>query len=400
MPSCCHRYICRHTVRNTQWVNSIIKLQLPVSVVVPLDNQEPASEVYENLQISRFKYGFLSKGKLAFGSGMLPNLRRNPLLLLQVPIYILQTIRTALKLRTRTTVLHANWSLPLIAAWLLHRFWKLPYVVTIRGEDFRLLKNRLFRILLSPAIEQAHAIISVNESFVAFFKETMKLPASKVLCIPNGVAVPEISPEQAQNFKVRYSLPAAPLIGYVGTVIPRKQIEILIKSLAQAELQTTHLILVGRLTDITYLHQLRADANKLGVQTRVHFLGPLPPQEIPMLLSVIDVYVSASAFEGRPNAVLEALAAGKPAVVSKIDAHQEVIVPNQNGFLCANIQEFAAAISNILNDNSLLKRMSQQAKLSVANKSWENCAKQYVELYTQMAQQAHENQKDTAITDS
>jgi glycosyltransferase involved in cell wall biosynthesis len=366
---------------------ALAKLNLSVAVVVPHDKNEPTSEVSNTIQIRRFKYGLFTKGNLAFGAGMLPNIRRNPLRLLQVPLYIVQTVRTALKAQTNPSLIHANWTLPLIAAWLLHLFWKLPYVVTIRGEDFRLLQKTPFRILLAPAIRRAHTIISVNQSFLSFFTSTMKLPDSQVVCITNGVSLPELQVQEVTHFKQRYSLPSAPLLGYVGTIIPRKRIEVLIESLTQKSLSGVHLLLAGRLTDLPYLHEIRALATRYKVHDRVHFLGPLPPHEVPLLLSAIDVYVTASEFEGRPNAVLEALAAGKPSVVSKIEAHQEVIAQNQNGFLCTNAQDMAVAIASILQDKDLRERLASQAKLSVADKSWEHCAQRYLALYRQIAPQ-------------
>ena len=64
-------------------------------VIVPHDRAETMEDQRGNFAIHRFRYGLFSAGRLAFGSGILPNLRRNRLLSLQVPLFLLQFFFTA-----------------------------------------------------------------------------------------------------------------------------------------------------------------------------------------------------------------------------------------------------------------------------------------------------------------
>jgi glycosyltransferase involved in cell wall biosynthesis len=358
-------------------------------VIVPRDINESAHEQFGHFELKRFDYGLMTRGKLAFGSGMMPNIRRNPFVILQAPNLIFQMMRLALKHTTSADLIHANWTLPLLAAWLLHRFRRIPYIVTIRGEDFKLLQQPICRALLLPALRSASKIVSVNSSFIDYLSTKAKIPRERFEEIPNGVHMQQASPEEIEKFKMRFSLNTARYLTFIGTLIPRKRIELIFDALTGTDNQVLHLLLCGRLTDVSYLHDLRSLAQRLGIEHRIHFLGPLPPQDIPALLALTEFYVTASAFEGRPNAVLEALACGKAVLASNIPAHAEIILHKSNGFLFANAKELAQQL-NALNDNVVvLQEITEKAKASVSALTWESCAKRYIQVYEEVKAQQH-----------
>ncbi len=95
-----------------------------------------------------------------------------------------------------------------------------------------------------------------------------------------------------------------------------------------------------------------------------------------------DVFISLSAFEGCPNVVMEAIAAGCPLVLSDIQEHREIVdedsamlVPPQDG------NAAAGAISKLLEDHEAASRLSSAAVGRI--KGWSVCrsATQYRELY-------------------
>lgn len=84
-------------------------------------------------------------------------------------------------------------------------------------------------------------------------------------------------------------------------------------------------------------------AAELGLGTRVQFLGALDhPREF---LHLIDIYVSASRYEGLPIAVIEAMAVGKPCVLSEIPGHA-ALVPPEMLFEIDSSDEFSARIAS------------------------------------------------------
>lgn len=350
-------------------------------IIVPLDTDEAQREISGNFEIKRFHYGLFTSGKLAFGSGMMPNIRRNPFVLLQAPNLIFQMMRHALDQTRSPRLIHANWTLPLLAAWLLNRFRRIPYIVTIRGEDFKLLQQPICRAMLLPALRSASKIVSVNSSFIEYLSAKAHIPKERFEEIPNGVSMQAASLDEIENFKLRFSLSTARYITFIGTLIPRKRIELIFEALTAKGNQTLHLLLCGRMTDVAYLHELRSIAQRLGIEKRVHFLGPLPPRDVPALLAITEFYVTASAFEGRPNAVLEALVCGKTVLASKIAAHAEIISHQKNGFLFANSAELAQQLASLNDTDASLHALRQEARASVTNLTWDNCAKRYIQIF-------------------
>lgn len=77
--------------------------------------------------------------------------------------------------------------------------------------------------------------------------------------------------------------------------------------------------------------ELRECAAELGEDGRVLFLGHR--KDIPAILAAADAYVLSSAWEGMPNAVIEAMAAGLPIVATKVGGVEELVEPAQNGYL-------------------------------------------------------------------
>jgi len=77
--------------------------------------------------------------------------------------------------------------------------------------------------------------------------------------------------------------------------------------------------------------QLESEALQLGISERTRFLGERA--DVPDLLDILDLYVQPSIFEGMPNAVMEAMAMGKPVIATNVDGTQELITHGETGWL-------------------------------------------------------------------
>jgi glycosyltransferase involved in cell wall biosynthesis len=86
---------------------------------------------------------------------------------------------------------------------------------------------------------------------------------------------------------------------------------------------------------------LDATARKLGLARRVKLLGRR--RDVPRLLAAADGFVQASSFEGMPNAVMEAMAAGKAVVATEVGGVPDLILTNINGILVPPSDEDALA---------------------------------------------------------
>jgi glycosyltransferase involved in cell wall biosynthesis len=110
---------------------------------------------------------------------------------------------------------------------------------------------------------------------------------------------------------------------------------------------------------------LEALAGRLGLGESFIFLGWR--RDISRVLSAADVFVLTSLWEGLPVTLLEALAAGKPAVVTDTGGTAEVIQDGSNGFLvpCVDAPAAAEKIALLLRDRVLRERMSLAARQSI-----------------------------------
>ncbi|MCC7359646.1 MAG: glycosyltransferase family 4 protein [Anaerolineales bacterium] len=188
------------------------------------------------------------------------------------------------------------------------------------------------------------------------------------------------APDQAE---VRRSLglPAAgPVIGSVGRLSEQKGYAGLLAA-APAVLRgrpAARLVLVG---DGPLEAALRAQAAALGVTDQVVFAGSRP--DVERVLSVFDVFVSASLFEGLPTVVLESMAAGVPVVATAVSGSRELVADGRNGLLTppAAPDELARAINRVLTDPALGAQLAQTARAGLAPYSIDAAAAGYQALW-------------------
>lgn len=195
---------------------------------------------------------------------------------------------------------------------------------------------------------------AVAESAVA-----LGVPRSRVTVIPNGVDV--------DRFATALPDPAfrggngVPLVGSVGCLAARKDYGTLLEALALLSRRGTafRLVLVG---DGKQRGELERRAAELGLAERVQFLGERP--DVERLLPSMDVFVLSSREEGIPNALLEAMAAARPAVATAVGGTPEVLVDGRTGWLVPSRDPaaLAAALGEALSDRAEARRRGLAAQ--------------------------------------
>lgn len=352
-----------------------------VSVVVPRDCDESLEEVRGKVGIFRYRYGLWRRGQLAFGLGIAPNIAARPTLVFQIPGLLLGMFRRAAGLRGTFDLLIANWISSGVVAYALHRCFGTPYIVVLRGGDVHLLKA--LPTFFSPVLRAAYRVIAVSESL----RDELGAPAPDVAAaievIHNGVTRRSVSAAEVERFLAVRNLPLKRYLVFVGSVIPRKRIEHLIEMLAADGLIDYELVVCGRIGTDAYRGELVEQARVLGVYDRLRFEGLVPPHDIPLYLAGAAAYVSAAEFEGRPNGLLEAMAAGLPCVVSAIPPHRELIVDGESGLLFSGEarKTVGARLAEIFRSPKECARLGEAAQLRIAQETWEGCAERYLSIF-------------------
>jgi len=155
-----------------------------------------------------------------------------------------------------------------------------------------------------------------------------------------------------------------PVIGTVSVLRGKKGHRFLLEAAARLrqEYPGLKVIVVG---DGPGRDGLWREAKALELERTVSFLGFR--QDIPRILATFDVFVFPSLEEALGAAILEAMAAGKAVVASRVGGIPEAVVDRETGLLVppADSGALAEAVRKLLQDPDLRRRMGEQGRLRV-----------------------------------
>jgi glycosyltransferase involved in cell wall biosynthesis len=143
----------------------------------------------------------------------------------------------------------------------------------------------------------------------------------------------------------------------------------------------TEFVLVG---DGPLRPELEREASSLGLGKSVIFLGDR--QDIPAVLASLDVAVNTSDSESLSNVILEAMAAGLPAVAYSVGGNSELLNEDRGALIPAGDEtSFADAVQNLLADSALREKLGRNARqFAQDNFSLDQVRQRYVGLYVKL----------------
>lgn len=272
-----------------------------------------------------------------------------------------------------------------VAAWAWSFFRRLPYVVCLRGGDvpgFRPYDFGLFHRLLGPLLRmvwrRAAAVVAnsrgLRELGVAFE------PRVPIRVIPNGVEVAKFQVDQ------RDWQPARML--FVGRLVYQKGLDLLLNALADLIDIPWQLSIVGDGPRKDWLWERAAD---LGLVGRINFEGWQARESLRQYFREANLFVYPSRHEGMPNALLEAMAGGLPAIATRIAGNEELVKEGKTGLLIPpdDVEALRNALQNLLSDAALRESMGKAALQRARTKhSWKDISDRYLALLEELAQKA------------
>lgn len=213
----------------------------------------------------------------------------------------------------------------------------------------------------------------------------------QITWMPNPVDVEEFRPAEegeASAWRQRHGLPADAVIAtYVGRLSREKGLPELLRGFAQAARSNPKalLLLIG---DGAQRQELEALAQTLGLlPNQIRFAGRVDIQQVPLWLRASDVFTLISPSEGFSCALLEAMSAGLPSVVSDIPANRQLIDHEIHGLTVPFGDDAAAgqAFTRLLADPVLRQRMGQTARQRVSdNYSTHRVVDRYETLFAEL----------------
>jgi glycosyltransferase involved in cell wall biosynthesis len=260
---------------------------------------------------------------------------------------------------SRCSVLRVFQVTGVIPALIARACWRTPFVTTYgfwhgrlsRPGPARLAKRLLERV----GLKLAAAVIVTTEELRAHVAAVAS--ADRIHVIPNGVdPVRFVAADRRRSLRGR--------ILYVGRLSAEKNLSALVQAVATLQHRVAaELVMIGAgpLRD-----RLDAEARAAGV--RVEFAGVVDHRLVPEWLGSADAFVLPSFTEGHPKALLEAMAAGVPCVVSDCSGNRALVSHEDTGLLFdpREPSALAAGLERVLVDDGLARAMGERAREFVA----------------------------------
>ncbi len=284
----------------------------------------------------------------------------------------------------------------------------IPYVVTLHGGFFEVPKGemdqmlapiqnrpewgRIFGAFLGArrVLEDAAAVVCVGgDEYVA---AQAKLPGQRVELIPNGVDCEAFAQGDAAGFRAAHGLATDRRIILCVSRIDYQKNQIgLVDALAQVATQvpTVHLVLLGPVTVAGYHERLLNRVRELGLTDRVTLIPGLRPDDpmLPAAYHAAEVFCLPSLHEPFGIVILEAWAAGRPVVASRVGGipsftqDGEDVIQAQPG----DTADLAARLIQVMGDPRFAGRLAAAGQAKARRDyAWSAIAARLVDIYREL----------------
>lgn len=260
------------------------------------------------------------------------------------------------------------------------------YVYYVTHNHFNSLGKKVVKKLTKYFCEKkCDGLIVPTDKIKELFIEKYHIK-KEINVIPTGIDIKKFKTTPKMNLEIEKLKKELQLkkndfiIGSVGRIATEKSFDLLIKNtkILIDKNQKIKLIIVGDGPEIENLKKL---AKEFKINKNVIFTGKVKYDLMPAYYNLFDILVSFSTTETQGLTIIEGLAAKKPVLCINDESFKEMIQNGYNGYLFKDGKEYIKLVTNILENNTLYKNLSNNALLSVEKYSKESFGKKVLEVY-------------------
>lgn len=327
-----------------------------------------------------------------------------------LPEFVSELAHTIYRDRRTYDVIHAHYWLAGWAAYLLQRYWNIPFIQMFHtlGVAKSAVRQARPESVLRLQVEQglaqvANAVIAANPEERDTILHQLSGSAERTWTVPPGVDADHFRPLDRLAARARLGIASGqPVAIFVGRIDPVKGIEVLL----QAWQQVTHqlhelrplLLFLGGAVNTASDQSLAADsalqgvineAKRLGIAQSIRFLGSRPQLDIPLFYNAADVCLMPSRYESFGLVAVESMACGTPVVASHVGGLRFTIEHGVSGLHVPpdDAQALAQATVRLLTDHSLRTRLQVSARQAALQYSWPRVTTVVARVYEHVAGQ-------------
>jgi glycosyltransferase involved in cell wall biosynthesis len=236
--------------------------------------------------------------------------------------------------------------------------------------------------------EKADKIIAVSRYTSYNIIKEYSIQDTKIKIIPNAVDINRFNPEiDGHKIRERFNIQSEPLVLFVGRLDINKGILYLIDAFSKIIMQIpdAKLVIVG---EGPLKNSILSRVNKLNLRKSVTLVGRVDEEDLPKVYAASDLVVLPSLMEGFGIVLLEAMASGRPCVVTRVGGTEEAIIDGENGFFVPSADPYSLsrAIYTLLTNDDLAKDFGRAGRKRVEkNFTWDTIAKETVDVYKEMS---------------
>jgi glycosyltransferase involved in cell wall biosynthesis len=263
----------------------------------------------------------------------------------------------------------------------------LPLVVTVQGEltmdESRVYeRSRVLPPLLRQLLREADAVTACSAATLAEAEQWAGVElGSRGRVVFNGVSLDDFDVNPARSPTGR------PYIFAIGRLARQKGFDVLLRAFACALRKgfPYDLVLAGDGSERLSLQTL---AVELGIPEKVAFLGATPREDVPALFAGSEFFVLPSLHEPMGIVNLEAMAARRAVVATRVGGVPELVGDGENGLLVSpgDSLQLTAALVKLATDRDLARRLGEAGRVRVERFDWAAIAREYDDVYRQASE--------------